>query len=68
MTSPAECNGRCYSLTEGGAGYVDPECPKHAAHLRHMEPLCLAERKPWSACFLIAGHEGDHVWSYNGAV
>jgi len=31
-------------------------------------PLCLAERKPWSACFLVAGHEGDHVWSYSVVV
>lgn len=24
-----ECSGRCYALTESGAGHIDPECPKH---------------------------------------
>lgn len=28
MTEP-ECTGRCASLTESGAGYIDPKCPKH---------------------------------------
>jgi len=28
MSDP-ECLGRCYSLTESGAGYIDPDCPKH---------------------------------------
>ncbi|MFC0626135.1 hypothetical protein [Kribbella deserti] len=27
----AGCPGRCYSLTESGAGHIDPECPVHAA-------------------------------------
>lgn len=28
MSEP-ECRGNCYSLTESGGGYVDPDCPKH---------------------------------------
>lgn len=24
-----QCGGRCYSLTESGAGYIDPKCSKH---------------------------------------
>lgn len=27
--STAVCRGQCYSLTESGAGYIDPNCPKH---------------------------------------
>lgn len=26
-----ECAGRCYSMTESGAGYIDPKCPKHGS-------------------------------------
>lgn len=30
MSAPVECSGHCYSMTESGAGYLDPDCPKHS--------------------------------------
>ena len=66
---------RCKAVDRTGEHCARPEGhgdEKHNAYNGRpwvpAEPLCLAERKPWSACFLAAGHEGDHAWSYNGAV
>lgn len=33
--SGVECLGRCASLTESGAGYIDPDCPKHGTRSAH---------------------------------
>lgn len=69
MTSPAERQCTC---DPGPDGYPHRYWCDTMYGLEsedtQTEPLCLAERMPWSACFLVAGHEGDHVWSYNGAV
>lgn len=72
MTSPAEQpeviqaetlrNIGCCGLAAATTGR------QHFGSCANWEPLCLAERSPWSACFLATGHEGDHVWSYNGSV
>lgn len=44
----SECSGRCYSLTESGAGYVGPECPMHGCTCPpHMDGI---GREKWPDC------------------
>lgn len=48
VSEPAECAGRCYSLTESGAGYIDPECPKHGCTCPpHLDGI---GREKWPDC------------------